>query len=122
MNNKDLYHFLNMFKDKTLEIVNSIENNQLECLENLFFERQKIIDSINKLSYEKEEFIKIYKELDISTEEMKIKAFLDKSIFEVKNKRESLKNEILRLKNQKKINNKYSSIGYLDSMFVSKKY
>ncbi|KOY65705.1 flagellar protein FliT [Clostridium sporogenes] len=53
------------FKEITLSIIDSLENEDYDSPERLLEERENIIKEINNLDYKKEEFKKVDKELEL---------------------------------------------------------
>lgn len=51
----DLYYLLNQYKNKTIEIINCLENDKYD-LKSLISEREEVINKIKSLEYTQEEF------------------------------------------------------------------
>jgi len=67
----DLRNFLSEYKNLTLKAIESI--NDPEILNQVLAQRQLVIDEINKLDYEKNEFIAIAGEFDLLASDKELK-------------------------------------------------
>jgi hypothetical protein len=67
----DLRNFLSEYKNLTLKAIESI--NDPEMLNQVLAQRQLLIDEINKLDYEKNEFIAIAGEFDLLASDKELK-------------------------------------------------
>ena len=110
----DLYVQLSEFKNGTLDLIKSVEDEDYDSLEKKFNERQEIINKIEKLTYQKDEFIRICQELQIPDLNQK----LDCLMHDRKNK---IKNEMTNLVKKKNANNSYTKKMSVDPLFFNKK-
>lgn len=53
------------YKDITLTIIDAIKTEEYEKLEEIFQQRQLVLDNINKINYSKEELKKLYLQYEI---------------------------------------------------------
>ncbi|WP_251860523.1 hypothetical protein [Clostridium sp. Marseille-Q2269] len=79
--------YLKEFKEITLNLIDNLNKENYDDIDRLMNDRQRLIESINKLQYKKEEFENLVKELDI------IKCNEDFGIL-MKTKKEEYKKEI----------------------------
>jgi hypothetical protein len=110
----DLKSGLKEYKNITLEIINSLEKEDYDALGQLISNRQNIIDEIDKLSYSKEEFVKICKELDILMIQQKLVKLINE-------KKASLRNNMNNLATSQNANKSYNRRYSVDSIFFNKK-
>lgn len=110
----DLKDGLKDYKNITLDIINSLEKEDYDVLEQLISNRQNIIDEIDKLSYSKEEFVKICKELDILMLQQKLVKLINE-------KKASLRNNMNNLATSQNANKSYNRRYSVDSIFFNKK-
>ncbi|MBE6058355.1 flagellar protein FliT, partial [Clostridium sp.] len=68
----ELRNKLIKFREITLNIIDSLEKEDYDSPERLLEERENIIKEINNLDYQKEEFKKIDKELELLVIEKKL--------------------------------------------------
>lgn len=108
-------------KDKLMEVRNltekimvAIDTEELEKVEFLLGERQKIIESLNGLNYSKQEFKQLFEECEI----LKLHNELEKRM---KSKKEESKNELLKLKKSKQAYNGYNKNYLNNSFFIKEK-
>lgn len=70
--NNNLKELLEIYKNLTEKIITSIEHEELEVMEELFLQREEIINKINTLMYTKQQFINIAEEFNLKTLEEKL--------------------------------------------------
>lgn len=115
MNNTiDLFNLLTQFKEGTIGLIKSLENEDYFSLESQLDERQEIINRIDELTYSKNEFEKICRELQIMDLTSKLNGLMLA-------KRTKIKVEIANFAKQKTANNSYRKSGNVDSLFFNKK-
>jgi hypothetical protein len=78
-------------KNKTEELINAMENEKDENLDNLFVQRQQIINSINKLSYSREEFVSIANSIELQQIFKKLEETFETKKTELKEKVNGIK-------------------------------
>lgn len=105
---------LKEYKNITLDIINSLEKEDYDALEQLISSRQNIINTIDKLSYSKEEFIRICKELDILMLQQKLIKLMNE-------KKATLRNNMNNLATSQNANKSYNKRYSVDSIFFNKK-
>lgn len=101
--------------DKLINILSQpLEDSNYDNIQPLLSEKQEIINSINILRHTTEEFSTISKELDIPpSEELLNKLFIEK--------KELLKEKLIKLKQSKAANNEYHSDFYRNIYFINDK-
>lgn len=72
MHNNNLNELLETYKNLTGNIITSIEDEELEVMEELFLQREEIINQIDSLTYTKQQFINIAEEFNLKTIEEKL--------------------------------------------------
>lgn len=117
-----LSKLLNEFKDVTVQLNNSLEEDKLELIEELLNKRQSVIEEINLLNYSKEEFKNIADKLKLEEEEKRLGNFLKTKLLETKKDIENNKKEMSRVSRQRNVNKMYVNVNPLDPVFLSKKY
>lgn len=111
--NKELEINLDKFKITTTNIINALYTEKYDDLKLLFDARQMIIDEINELKYDKNEFIFI-------SDKLKIRE-LNKELNRVFIlKKDHLKNEMIKLNERKNVNNNYRNRYGSKAFFFSK--
>lgn len=110
----DLKEGLIEFKELTEKLIGNLKEEQFDNVENFFNKRQKIIKQLSEINYSKEEFIQLSKELNI----MELDNTLGKLINE---KQTEIKEELTKIKTQKKANKQYNKGFYNNSNVLSKK-
>lgn len=111
---KELNEKLISYKNVTCCIIKSLENEEYDNLENLFSDRQEIIDKINLLKYEGEKFKKISEELELIKTEIYLGELL-------KSKKEFVSNEIRKMSANRNASRSYNKKFNVDSIFFNKK-
>lgn len=102
------------FQRLTENLINSLRAEDYDALEDIFNKREKIIKTINSLNYNNEDFKTIASELRL----LELDNELNKLLSE---KRQSVREQIDKLKTVKKANSNYQRNFQLDSIFLSKK-
>lgn len=103
------------FKNKTISIINCLENEDFEKLEEVLEERQGVIEKINHLSYSKEDFSALAKEFDLIELENRCN-----KLFE--NKKSQAREELKKIAVNKNMNKQYNQCNYVDSIYFNKKF
>ncbi len=67
-----LEELLKNYRNLTEKIITSIETDELEVIEDLFLQREEVINKINSQTYTKEQFIHIAEELELKVLEDKL--------------------------------------------------
>lgn len=78
------------FKNVTEKLIDAVNNNLDEKIDNLFIERQKLINDIQQLQYIKEEFKKICDETNLVETSKKLEEAVARKLIEIKDKMNSL--------------------------------
>ncbi|MBU5483069.1 flagellar protein FliT [Clostridium sp. MSJ-11] len=97
----ELRESLVKFNKLTLEIISDIKEGNIDSIDSLMDDRQKIIDFIESIDYSKEEFIDICNKLKIIENNKELEKI-------IKDKKEELRNELGELKVTRKANNGYN--------------
>lgn len=102
------------FKETTTRIIDCLSSDSYDEINELFDHRQSIIDNIGQLQFNKQEFIDICDNLNIS--------YINKKLFELLKEKEILTREALKkISLNKSINKQYIQEGYVDSIYFNKK-
>lgn len=102
------------YKDITLTIIETVKSEKYEQLDEIFQQRQLILDDINKINYSKEELKKFYFKYNIDK--------LDKTLdSEMKVKRQDLLEKIKENKKRQVAMNGYNNLS-AKAVFLSKKF
>ena len=102
------------YKDITLTIIETVKAEEYEKLDEIFQQRQLILDNINKINYSKEELKKFYLQYDIEK--------LDKTLAsEMKVKREDLLEKIKENKKRQVAMKGYNNLS-AKAVFLSKEF
>lgn len=97
-----LKSYLEDFKKCTIEAIEDLEKDDLDDFEVALNNRQQIIEKINDLNFNQNEFKEIYKQLDIMT--------LDNELIKrTKEEKDKLQQKMLRLKKSHSANAVYHS-------------
>jgi SAM-dependent MidA family methyltransferase len=102
------------YKDITLNIVDAIKTEKYEKLNEMFEQRQLILNDINKSDYLKEELKKNYSQYDID----KLEEML---VLEIRFKKEDLLGKIKETKKRQVAINGYNNFS-AKAVFLSKKF
>lgn len=113
MENRELKEALGIYKQDTLKLIASLENNDFNALEVLVNKRQQTIDNINELEYTHQEFSEIAEELQILIYQKKLSDLMLR-------KREETRGELNRISNAKNASNMYNKRMYSNSMVFNK--
>jgi hypothetical protein len=102
------------YKDITLTIIEGVKSEEYEQLDEIFQQRQLILDDINKINYSKEELNKFYLQYDIDK--------LDKTLASEMNvKRQELLEKIKENKKRQVAMNGYNNLS-AKAVFFSKEF
>lgn len=112
--NADLKKELVNFRNITLEIIVCLEKDDLDSLDGMFSQRQKTIERINLIKYNKEDFKSICNEVDIITPDKRLYILLN-------DKRLSAKKDIYKLSVNKNANLIYKSSFGTRPLYYNKK-
>ncbi|MCY6353967.1 flagellar protein FliT [Clostridium sp. ZS2-4] len=112
--NMNLKDKLKEYRDITVKIITSVENEDYDNLDELLSDRQEIINLINQLKYSKKDFLYWCKELDILVLNQKLVKLMNK-------KKADLRNNINKLTNSQNANKSYNKQYAADSVFFNKK-
>lgn len=102
------------YKDVTLAIAEIVRGEEYEKLDELFQERQLILNNINKINYSKEELKKFYLKYDIEKVEKTLNS-------EMMTKKESLLKKIKENKKRQVAMKGYNNLS-AKSVFLSKEF
>ncbi|WP_186429879.1 flagellar protein FliT [Clostridium sp. BSD9I1] len=102
------------YKNLTLELITSVEKEEYDNLDNLLTNRQNVIAQINELTYSKDEFLYLCKDLDILV--------LNQKLIKISNQKKSeIRKHIDELRVSKNANKGYNKKFAVDSVFFNKK-
>ncbi|MDR3593985.1 flagellar protein FliT [Clostridium sp.] len=102
------------YKDITLTIIEAVKSEEYELLDEIFQQRQLILDNINKINHSKEELKKLYLKYDIDK--------LDKTLAsEMKVKRQYLLEKMKENKKRQVAMNGYKNLS-AKAVFLSRKF
>lgn len=102
------------YKNLTLELITSVEKEDYDSLDSLLSDRQNVIEEINKLTYSKEEFLCLCRNLDILV--------LNQKLIKISSeKKSSIRKHIDELRVSKNANKSYNKRFAVDSVFFNKK-
>lgn len=102
------------YRDITLTIIDGIKTEEYEQLDEIFKQRQVILDNLNKINYSKEQLKKFYLQYDIDK--------LDKILeSEMKVKRQELLEKIKENKKRQSAMNGYNNLS-AKAVFLSKEF
>jgi len=105
---------LENYKNTTINLIGSLENDSYDSLEGLITERQKLINIMSSMSYSQEDFKKLCDKLDIVSLQHKLDNLMQ-------DKRSGLRKEMDSLSVAKNANRNYTRGFNVDSMFFNKK-
>lgn len=105
---------LKEYRDITVELISNVEKDNFHLLDELLSHRQNIIDEIDRISYSKDEFLNLCKELDILVLQQKLVKLMNE-------KKANLRNDIDTLANSQNANKSYNKRFTADSVFFNKK-
>jgi len=111
--NEKLKSYLEYFKKCTVEMIEDLENDDLDNFEVVLNNRQQIIDKINDLNFNQNEFKEICEQLDIITLNNKLNK-------RAKDEKDKLKQKILGLKKSQSANSIYNSNVNQSNVFSKK--
>lgn len=111
--NEKLQDYLECFKEYTIKMILNLKNNDIDNFEMALEKRGQIIEKINDLSFDKIEFKKICKELDIVSINNELSKIVNKE-------KDELKEKILQMRKSQSANNVYQSIKIQSNIFSKK--
>lgn len=111
--NENLKDIMNNFKELTLMLITSVENEEYDRLDFLINERQKLIDKMELLNYTREEFKEVCIGLQILPLQQKLTTIMNSS----KNK---IRNELDKMATSKTANKNYNKGFKVDAIFFNK--
>lgn len=109
----DLKQALTQYKNCTLDLIASLEREDFNSLDGLLNKRQLVIDTVDNISYTKEEFTAISEELQILVLQKKLTDLMNE-------KKKKVRRELDNVIEGKKANKNYNRTIYSDSTFFSK--
>lgn len=99
------------YKEISLAMLRAVEDEEMDLLITLLEDRQKVINNIQRLKYEKEEFDKVVKELGVLGIDSKLNSIMEEKRFQCKKALDELKV-------QKKAHDTYNKSFYNASYFL----
>jgi len=105
---------LEKYKNTTVKLIDSLENDNYDSLEGLIAERQKLINVMSSMSYSKEEFKELCDKLEVVLLQHKLDNLMQ-------DKRSFLRKEMDNLSVSKNANRNYTRGFNADSLFFNKK-
>jgi hypothetical protein len=111
--NKNLKDIMYKFKELTLMLINSVENEEYDNLDFLINERQKLIDKMELLDYTKEEFKDTCIELQILPLQQKLTTLIN-------NSKSKIRSELDNMATSKTANRNYNKGFRVDAVFFNK--
>lgn len=112
--NNDLRDVLCKFKELTLVLIEKVQGQDVEVLEQLFNERQALIEEMNEMTYSQSEFAALCTEMKLSELQQKLSLLLKEEI-------NAVKINISKFYNMKNASKNYNKSQSLDSIFFNKK-
>ena len=97
-----LYDILKSYKDLNIKTINALKEDNLDLVEELLAKKDTVIDEIQSMNYQKEEFLKISNELKVMESE---KTLSNVTIA----KKNQYKNEMNKIAKNKNANRIYTS-------------
>ncbi|WP_039238595.1 hypothetical protein [Clostridium novyi] len=67
-----LYDILKSYRDLNIKIINALKEDNLDLVEELLAKKDTVIEKIQSMNYQKEEFVKISSELKVMDSEKKL--------------------------------------------------
>ena len=111
----ELYDKLDRYKGLTIKLIDCMQKDSLDNLEELINERQDIIEAINNLKYNQEEFISYCENIELLSYENSLsKAFIERH--------SEIKNELKKISNSRTVKRNYEHNSYVDSIYLNRKY
>ena len=111
---EDVKKYLEDYKDITSKLIMDLDADVFENLEKAMDGRMEALKNINKLGLEPSFIKNICNELHITEEDKKLQKLIEM-------KKESVYEEIRRMKTTKAANNSYTIGGGINPMYISKK-
>jgi len=105
---------LENYKNSTINLIDSLRNDNYDSLEGIIAERQKLINTMSSMNYSKEEFKELCDKLEIVLLQHKLDNLMQ-------DKRSNLRKEMDSLSVAKNANRNYTRGFNVDSMFFNKK-
>lgn len=112
--NNELREYLALLRECTLELIGIVEAGEIDVLEKKIDEREKIIDSIRKLSFTK-------KEINLIAEELEIDSLYERLINLINNEKMSAKELLKENAIKKNATSNYNKNLYNNMHIFSKK-
>lgn len=112
--NSQLREELAKYRDTTIELIQAVENENYEILDSLVEKRSEIINSVDKLTFSKEEFKTICLEFKILLLQDSLNKLMNEKKLKVKRQLESMDEN-------KNLRNSYNKKFSVDSIFFNKK-
>lgn len=109
----NLEYELSEYLQITKKIIDSVNREEYESLNGLIDDRQKIIDKLKSVEFERQKFVGI-------AEALSLKKYEDEMLSLINNKQMDLKHKMENVKNQKKMNDSYNKL-YSNPLIFSKK-
>ncbi|WP_052107623.1 flagellar protein FliT [Clostridium novyi] len=97
-----LYDVLKSYRDLNIGIINALNEDKLDLVEELLAKKDNLIEKIQSMNYEKEEFLKISNELKVMDSE---KTLSDLTLA----KKNQYKNEMNKITKNKNANRMYTN-------------
>ncbi|MPN56083.1 hypothetical protein SDC9_203769 [bioreactor metagenome] len=109
-----LRYFLQEFREKTIEIINLLENEEYDKMDEALSEREEIINSIREINTENDIFKGLCVNLKIIPLEQKLNSMLNL-------KKVEIQQELNKINNKTSANKNYNKAFSVDSLYLSKK-
>lgn len=110
---ENLQNYLEYFKKYTIEMISNLNNDEIGEFETALEKRSQLIEMINGLNCDGNEFKRICKDLEIVSLNNELSKILG-------DKREEIKGKILQLKKTQNANSAYQSILSQSNIFSKK--
>lgn len=112
---EDTYRdILSEYRSCTLKIIEVIQSGNLESLERLIAERQRLVEDISNSTLEKEKLKQIYKELKIEELQGELNLLISKKL-------SFIKGELEKIDKNKMVNHIYNKGNFTNAKIFSKK-
>lgn len=112
--NKELKDVLTSYKECTLEIIQTIEDNKLDSLEELIEERQRLLDKALSVTDQSEKSKQIYKELGLDELQEKLNTLMLKKL-------DVIRSKMQKISKSKVANNAYNKRNCVSASIFSKR-
>lgn len=110
---QELVNALNEYREFTIELIKCVEREDYDSLEYFLNKRQRILDELSILDYNKEEFSKVSEELELLVYHKKLSCLLTE-------KRDEVKKNINGLAQRKNASSMYNMRVYGANVFSKK--